>query len=134
MNESFYIPKAILMDKESGRQFKAIPLSEIKPWPTGPVEEDSQTPPLFHKTITIQMSKKDSKSFRRLLRRDIKLPRKLKKAFRHIGIFEDPMVVEKDGNSISYKQSFWFGPKNGYPKTKWIKKALKICNQRLVKQ
>ena len=61
-----------------------------------------------------------------------KLPRKLKKAFRHIGLFEDPIAFYQDENGVSCKQTFWFGPKNGYPKTKWIKKAQKICNQRLV--
>ena len=79
------------------------------------------------------MPKECAKSFRRLHRKSIKLPRKLKKAFRHIGLFEDPIVFYQDENGVSCKQAFWFGPKNGYPKTKWIKKAQKICNQRLAK-
>ena len=120
------------MDKESGKQFEVNLQSAINPWPTDPANEEPATPPVFRKTITVKISKKDKIAFKKLLKRQSKVPRKLKKALRHVGFFKGPMIHTRTENSISCKQAFWFGPKDGYPNTKWVRRACMMLKNRAI--
>ena len=123
--------QAFLISKETGQMIEATPLTEItpKPWPIDDINEP-EPPMVFTNTVTVKMSKKAARNFKRLN----KMPRKLKKAFRHIGLVFGPMTKTREGRSFVVRQDMWIGPKDGYPKTKWIMKALRIYKPILVKQ
>ena len=108
-------PKGVLVSIE--------PMMDIKPWPTEPAEEEPAQPMVFNKTFTFKLPKKDSLVFKRMLRRQNKVPRKLKKALKHVGFFKLPMEEIETENGLSYKQTVGFGPKDGYPCTKWVNRA-----------
>jgi hypothetical protein len=78
---------------------------------------------VFNKTVTFKLPKKDSLVFKRMLRRQNKLPRKLKKALKHVGFFKLPMERVETQNGVAFKQTVGFGPKDGYPCTKWVNRA-----------
>ena len=84
MNEQI-LPRAILMDLKTGQQFDVNLQSDIQPFPTEPAEEAPAAPLVFHKTVTFKATKKDKLAFKRLMRKSNKVPRKLKKALRHVG-------------------------------------------------
>lgn len=123
--------QAFLISKETGQMIEATPLTEIapKPWPTEGDElddafvTDPEQPMVFNKTVTFKMTKKDQQAFKRLMRKQSKVPRKLKKALRHVGFFQLPMERIKTENGVAFKQTVGFGPKDGYPCTKWVKRA-----------
>lgn len=109
-----------------------IPKDQIidpKPWPTDDIEgaeafvNESEEPKVFNKTVTFTMSKKDTLAWKRMLRRQNKLPRKLKKALRHVGFFQLPMERVETENGVVFKHTVGFGPKDGYPCTKWVNRA-----------
>ena len=122
MNE-LALPRAILMDPKTGQRFDVNLQSDINPWPTEPAEEEPAQPMVFNKTFTFKLPKKDSLVFKRMLRRQNKVPRKLKKALKHVGFFKLPMEEIETENGLSYKQTVGFGPKDGYPCTKWVNRA-----------
>lgn len=99
------------------------PALDIKPWPTEPAEEDPATPKVFRKTFSLKMTEKDKRAFKRMMRKHKKLPRKLKKALHHVGFFKTPMERIETENGAAYKQTVGFAPKDGYPCTKWVKRA-----------
>lgn len=99
------------------------PALDIKPWPTEPAEEEPATPKVFRKTITFKMTEKDKRAFKRMMRKHKKLPRKLKKALHHVGFFKTPMERIETEHGAAYKQTVGFAPKDGYPCTKWVKRA-----------
>ena len=96
---------------------------DINPWPTEPDEEEPAQPMVFHNSVTIKLTKKDKLAFKRLMRKQSKVPRKLKKALKHVGFFKLPMEEIETENGLSYKQTVGFGPKDGYPCTKWVNRA-----------
>ncbi len=122
MNETF-LPRAILMDQKTGQQFEVNLQSDINPWPTEPDEEELAQPMVFHNSVTFKMTKKDQQAFKRLMRKQSKVPRKLKKALKHVGFFKLPMERIETENGIGFKQTVGFGPKDGYPCTKWVNRA-----------
>lgn len=132
MNE-VYIPKAILIDKESGKQFEVNMQSAFKPWPTEQAEEESALRTVYNKTFTVKISKKDSIAFKKLLRRHKKIPRKLKKACRHIHHVNNQKFIEpKDKNDpLSFEIIGYQGfvKNKGYPHTKWVTKAIRYGNR-----
>ena len=131
MNE-VYIPKAILIDKESGKQFEVNMQSAFKPWPTEQAEEESALRTVYNKTFTVKISKKDSIAFKKLLRRHKKIHRKLKKAWQHIHYMNDLVMIEhRDERPFRYEFVGYQGfvKNNGYPRTKWIKKAIRMGNK-----
>lgn len=123
--------QAFLVSKETGQIIEATPLTEIapKPWPIDDIEgEDAfvtepEQPMVFNKTVTFKMTKKDQQAFKRLMRKQSKVPRKLKKALRHVGFFQLPIERVETQNGIAFKQTVGFGPKDGYPCTKWVNRA-----------
>ena len=122
MNEQI-LPRAILMDLKTGQQFDVNLQSDIQPFPTEPAEEAPAAPLVFHKTVTFKATKKDKLAFKRLMRKSNKVPRKLKKALRHVGFFRLPMERVETENGFAFKQTVGFGPKDGYPCTKWVNRA-----------
>lgn len=122
MNETF-LPRAILMDQKTGQQFEVNLQSDINPWPTEPDEEELAQPMVFHNSVTFKMTKKDQQAFKRLMRKQSKVPRKLKKALKHVGFFKLPMERVETQNGVAFKQTVGFGPKDGYPCTKWVNRA-----------
>lgn len=133
MNE-VYIPKVILIDKESGKQFEVNLQSDIKPWPTEPAEEEPAQRMVFNKTVTIKMPKKMQQAFLRMHRKGRKYPRKLKKAMKHME-FKGPRFEEiKTQNGIGAIAHYEVGPKEGYPHTKWIFRAAHIIRKHIAYQ
>ncbi len=117
--------QAFLISKETGQIIEATPLTEIapKPWPTDDISEP-EPPMVFTNTVTFKMSKKAARDFKRLMKRSGKVPRKLKKALKHVGFYKLPMERIETENGIGFKQTVGFGPKDGYPCTKWVRKAI----------
>ncbi len=122
MNETV-LPRAILMDQKTGQQFEVNLQSDINPWPTEPDEEEPAQPMVFHNSVTFKMTKKDKLAFKRLMRKHNKVPRKLKKALKHVGFFTGEMRRFETENGSGFEQTAWFGPKDGYPCTKWVNRA-----------
>lgn len=111
--------QAFLISKDTGQMMKVNP----QPWPTEPDEEEPAQPMVFNKTVTFKLPKKDSLVFKRMLRRQNKVPRKLKKALKHVGFFTGEMRRFETENGSGFEQTAWFGPKDGYPCTKWVNRA-----------
>lgn len=127
------MPTKITIDYEPGKvQGFLIPKDQIidpKPWPTDDIEggeafaNESEEPKVFTKSFTFKMSEKANREFKRFMKRSSKLPRKLKKALKHVGFFRLPMERVETENGVAFKQTFGFGPKDGYPCTKWVNRA-----------
>ena len=109
---------------------------DIKPWPTEPAEEAPAEPPVFRKTLSFKLKEKkeDKRDFKRAMRRACKIPRKLKKACRHIYLPNSnptiyDVVTMPDGTvcGIGYVSGYRIKP--GYPHTKWARKALAKINR-----
>lgn len=110
------------------------PAMDIKPWPTEPAEETPAEPKVFRKTFSLKMTEKDKRAFKRAMRRHCKIPRKLKKACRHIYLpYSKPTIYDTvrqpDGtvSCIGYVSGYRIKP--GYPHTKWARKALARINR-----
>ncbi|MBR3490945.1 MAG: hypothetical protein IKH44_01410 [Bacteroidales bacterium] len=127
------MPTKITIDYEPGKvQGFLIPKDQIidpKPWPTDDIEggeafaNESEEPKVFTKSFTFKMSEKANREFKRFMKRSSKLPRKLKKALKHVCFFRLPMERVETENGVAFKQTFGFGPKDGYPCTKWVNRA-----------
>lgn len=72
-------------------------------------------------------SKVDKKMLRRRFFKKVRLPRKLKKAYRKMTIRDMKPHVElgggKNGNDVKITMSSYLGMKHGYKRTKWVNKA-----------
>lgn len=127
------MPTKITIDYEPGKvQGLLIPKDQIidpKPWPTDDIEggeafaNESEEPKVFTKAFTFKMSEKANREFKRFMKRSSKVPRKLKKALKHLGFFQLPMERIETENGFAFKQTVGFGPKDGYPCTKWVNRA-----------
>ena len=133
--------QAFLISKETGQMIEATPLTEItpKPWPIDDIETETEPEPPKSLTLsgTFTLKTKMKANQRRKLIRAFsgkqKLPRKLKKALRHVGFFTGEMKRIETANGFGYEQDAWFGPKDGYPWTKYVNRAcLKLKAQALM--
>lgn len=123
MNEPV-LPRAILIDKETGQHYDVDLKSDINPFPLPDDEfEETIRPVVFQQSFTVKVSKNDRMAFKRLMRKHKKIPRKLKKALRHVGFFTGEMKRIETANGSGYEQDAWFGPKDGYPMTKYVNRA-----------
>lgn len=72
-------------------------------------------------------SKVEKKLLRRRYFKKVRLPRKLKKAYRKMTIRDMKPHVElgggKNGNDVKITMSSYLGMKHGYKRTKWVNKA-----------
>ena len=109
------------------------PVMDINPWPTEPAEEEPAQPMVIHNSFTFNMPKKKAQAIKRELRRqtEVKLPRKLKKACKHIRV-ETPVVVAKRPGEDKHKifAGLCMFTINGYPQTKWVLKAFGMIEPR----
>lgn len=109
---------------------------DIKPWPTEQAEEEPATPQVFCKTFSFKLKEKDKQNFKRMMRRHCKIPRKLKKACRHIYLPHSeptiPDVVRKPDVTVccmGFVSGYQIKP--GYPHTKWARKAIENINRKI---
>ena len=130
MNEQI-LPRAILMDQKTDQQFEVNLQSDINPWPTEPDEEEPAQPMVFHNSVTFKITKKDKLAFKRLMRKHNKVPRKLKKALKHLEYKEPRFEEIKMPNGVGSIVHMEIGPKEGYPHTKWIRKAVHLLRRRM---
>ena len=122
--------QAFLISKETGQIIEATPVSEIvTPWPIDDndcMEYDEKQNPLNF-TIDFTIRKPMKSNQRRKLIRALsgkqKLPRKLKKALRHVERIEMPIQRIETENGFAFEKTIAFGPKDGYPLTKWVNRA-----------
>lgn len=110
------------------------PAMDIKSWPTEPAEKAPTEPLVFRKTFSFKMTEKDKRAFKRAMRRHCKIPRKLKKACRHIYLpYSKPtihdVVRQPDGTVCCIGFVSGYRIKPGYPHTKWARKALAKINR-----
>lgn len=123
--------QALLICKETGNQIHVEPVTPISPWPTETDEEEPATPMVLQKTFTIKMPKKIQKAFTRLLKNTQKLPRKLKKACRHIKMetmFKSNFMGKYERKVIG---TVWFHTKDGYPYTKYVRRAISKAHSKM---
>lgn len=110
------------------------PAMDIKPWPTEPAVEAPAEPKVFRKTFSFKLKEKDKRAFKRAMRRHCKIPRKLKKACRHIYLPNShPTICDvfrmPDGTSCSIGFVLNYRIEPGYPHTKWARKAIAKINR-----
>ncbi len=133
------IVQGFLINKETGQMIAATPLTEIapKPWPIDDIETETEPEPPKSLTLsgTFTLKTKMKANQRRKLIRALsgkqKLPRKLKKAFKHLE-YKRPRFEEiKMPNGVGSIAHMEIGPKEGYPHTKWIWKAVHLLRKRM---
>lgn len=91
-----------------------------------PKIEDWHVPGSVSINVKHYFSKADKKLLRRRYLKKVRLPRKLKKAYRKMTIREMKPKVELGGqhpDDVKITMSFYLGIKHGYKRTKWINKA-----------
>lgn len=131
--------QAFLISKDTGQMVEVTPMTEIvpKPWPIDDVEFVPEPEPQKSLTLsgTFTLKKKMNDNQRRKLIRALsgkqKLPRKLKKAFKHLEHKEPRFEKIKMPNGIGAIVHMEIGPKEGYPHTKWIRKAVHLFRRRM---
>ena len=131
--------QAFLISKETGQMIEATPLTEIapKPRPTDDIEIETEPEPPKSLTLsgTFTLKTKMKANQRRKLIRALsgkqKLPRKLKKALKHLELKEPRFEEIKTPNGVGSIAHMEIGPKEGYPHTKWIWKAVHLLRKRM---
>lgn len=137
--------QAFLISKETGQMIEATPLTEItpKPWPIDDIEgedafvTESEPPKSLTLSGTFTLKTKMKANQRRKLIRALsgkqKLPRKLKKACRHIHHVNNQKFIEpKDKNDpLSFEIIGYQGfvKNKDYPHTRWVTKAIRYGNR-----
>ena len=95
----------------------------IEPEMVAPKVEVPKEP--FSMSINVKhyFSKTDKKVLRRRYFKKVRLPRKLKKAYRKMTIRDMEPKVELGANDVKITMSSYLGMKHGYKRTKWVNKA-----------
>lgn len=92
-----------------------------------PKIEDGHVPGSISINVKHYFSKADKKLLRKRYFKKVRLPRKLKKAYRKMTIRDMEPKVElgggKNGNDVKITMSSYLGMKHGYKRTKWVNKA-----------
>jgi hypothetical protein len=129
-----------LIDKETGEKMSEIfQMKEFvpKPWPIDDIEIETESEPPKSLTLsgTFTLKTKMKANQRRKLIRALsgkqKLPRKLKKALKHLELKEPRFEEIKIPNGVGSIAHMEIGPKEGYPHTKWIWKAVHLLRKRM---
>lgn len=106
---------------------KVTPSVFIEPEMVAPKVEVPKEP--FSMSINVKhyFSKADKKKIKRMFLKKVRLPRKLKKAYRKMTIRDMEPHVElgggKNANDVKITMSSYLSMKNGYKRTKWVNKA-----------
>lgn len=133
--------QALLISKETRQMIEATALTEIapKPWPIDDIGIETELEPPKSLTLsgTFTLKTKMKSNQRRKLIRAFsgkqKLPRKLKKALKHLELKEPRFEEIKIPNGVGSIAHMEIGPKEGYPHTKWARKALRLINREIFK-
>ena len=131
--------QAFLISKETGQMVEVNP----QPWPCVDLstitDDDTETEqePLnvFKSTVTFKLPKMKETKRRKMLRALIgkpKLPRKLKKALKHLYVGFPHEKVEKAPVGHSTVALEPLGTKDGYPRTRWVRRAEKHIRKQFV--
>ena len=131
-----------LIDKETGEKMSEIfQMKELihKPWPIDDIEIETEPEPPKSLTLSgaftlkTKMKANQRRKLIRALSGKQKLPRKLKKACRHIHHVNNQKFIEpKDKNDpLSFEIIGYQGfvKNKGYPHTKWVTKAIRYGNR-----
>lgn len=84
----------------------------------------------------VNASKAEVRRFKRQYMKKARLPRKLKKAYRHMAVYnENPKTdaLSLHSDDVTIEIGYWIGTTNNYPRTKWVRKAyshFRIASQR----
>lgn len=122
-------------------QFNAVIIDQKfvvspEPWPTDPVLGDAEPedPIRIVKQFTIKLPKEKQKILFRTFRRFTKMPRKLKKAAKHIvqRKIGDFSMKDQDGTLVAKSPMIHYEIEKGYPHTKWARKSLKLINWSII--
>lgn len=87
--------------------------------------------PKFSGEVVIKTKKTPLfRQFQKLLYGRRKLPRKLKKAFKHIQLVTPIEIVEETKeHKFQIIATEYYKTRNGYPYTKWVRKAIRIATK-----
>lgn len=91
-----------------------------------PKIEDGHVPGSVSINVKHYFSKADKKLLRKRYFKKVRLPRKLKKAYRKMTLQETKPKVELGGrhhDDVTISMDFYMGMKHGYKRTKWVNKA-----------
>lgn len=106
---------------------KVTPSVFIEPEMVAPKVEVPKEPFSISVNVKHYFSKVEKKLLRRRYFKKVRLPRKLKKAYRKMTIRDMKPHVElgggKNGNDVKITMSSYLGMKHGYKRTKWVNKA-----------
>lgn len=81
-------------------------------------------------TATFTIKNQDARKLKRLFRpKNNKCSRKLKNALRHIEFVTGPTIKEETEHGIRFTQRLYIRTKEGYPTTKWVRKAMAIIKK-----
>ena len=114
-------------------QIHMEPVTPIEPWPAlepgGYVNSEPIT--LKHSgEFVFKASKTELRKMRKLLFGKRKVPRKLKKAFKHIQLVTPIGIVEETKeHKFQIIATEYYKTRNGYPYTKWVRKAIRIATK-----
>ena len=137
------MPTKFPIDYDPGKiQAFLIPKDQIidpKPWPTDGIEFEIETEPEPPKALTLsgtftlktKMKANQRRKLIRALSDNQKLPRKLKKALKHLELKEPRFEEIKTPNGVGAIAQMEIGPKEGYLHTKWIRKAVHLLRRRM---
>ena len=120
------IGQALFINKETGKQIRFDLAAPIEPWPTpGPGGYVNDKPcQKFSGEFVVKTKKTPSYwLLQRMMYGWRKLPRKMKKAFKHIKRESDVVVIERNGK-YEILGGIYFHTKDGYPYTKWVRKVI----------
>ena len=133
---------AVLISKETGQSIPAIAEDWLnasitpEPLPVDEIKDEPTTPLVFQKSFTVKIPKKDQRAFKRMLRGGRKFPRKLKKAGKHIQMVTEVKTIENQTQDHFFGSYavVYFRTKDGYPYTKWVRKAIWKATHELDKE
>lgn len=113
--------KAIIVDKEA---------ITPEPWPMDPVPDDADPENLGSVVVhfDIKLSKEKMMMLKRTLRKFSKVPRKLKKAAKHIARTKigETTIEDQDGTLFAKSPLIHYAIEKGYPHNKWARKSLRL--------
>lgn len=123
-------PQFFLFDLNTGQKCEVFP-TEPQSWTICEPDEvfdeqfETEVPKTINMEFTTHIGRKQGKKLQQklnaLFRKAKHMPRKLKKAARHIEMRKS--IVHSD-IPLGYEGSIWFETKDGYPYTKWVRKAI----------
>lgn len=102
------------------------PPSIIRPFP---VDDASIAGRSKEISFEVKLTKQERRKIKMFFKHICKIPRKLKKAAKHIEIYmpDEPIIkTMNDGKTMGYFSYYSYRIEQGYPCTKWVKKALSI--------